>query len=210
MAKGKRNSDGKAPFEGRVHPRRVPLEGTTWEDWTVLSFVPTRKSYGGAHWLCRCACGTERVVRGLHLRRRMSRGCGCRARERMAGSRTRHGHAGAGVCTREYNSWRSMLDRVRGAARGLPKQRHYAGVQVCARWDPQQGGSFDNFFADLGWRPPGTSLDRKSPAGNYEPGNCRWSDASTQNLNKRPYLFNGKIVSPRRNLLDSVPETSQN
>jgi hypothetical protein len=60
------------------------------------------------------------------------------------------------------------------------------GIAVCAAWDPQQGGSFEQFLADLGERPAGKTLDRIDPDGNYEPGNCRWATAKEQRANRRP------------------------
>ena len=34
--------------------------------------------------------------------------------------------------------------------------------------------SFEQFVAEVGLRPPGTSIDRIDPEGHYEPGNVRW------------------------------------
>jgi len=63
--------------------------------------------------------------------------------------------------------------------------KHYGaqGTTVCARWRD----SFINFLADMEERPEGMTLDRIDPYGNYDPSNCRWADAKTQNNNKRKH-----------------------
>jgi len=53
------------------------------------------------------------------------------------------------------------------------------GVKVCDRWME----SFMNFYADMGDRPEGTSIDRINGNGNYEPSNCRWATINEQNRN---------------------------
>jgi hypothetical protein len=73
-----------------------------------------------------------------------------------------------------------MLQRCRD-----PKNPNYGGrepdpVTVCERWL-----TFVNYFADTGDPPPGKTLDRIDPWGNYEPGNWKWSTQSEQVRNQR-------------------------
>lgn len=54
------------------------------------------------------------------------------------------------------------------------------GITVCRRWQ-----KFEHFYADMGERPEGCTLDRINVDGNYEPSNCKWSTSSQQHNNRR-------------------------
>lgn len=104
----------------------------------------------------------------------------------FVGHRDRHGRIigdGRGK-TGAYRSWCSMRARCRGVKKRDRKYYTDRGITVCDRWEK----SFDNFLADMGHRPPGTTLDRINNDGNYEPGNCRRADRFEQARN-RPSTF---------------------
>lgn len=129
-----------------------------------------------ATWLCRCDCGGERVVIGRLLRSGATRSCGCLSVEASRDRATRHGGAG----TTEYNIWRTMRARCQNPrSKSFP---HYGGrgIAVCDRWQ-----SFELFLADMGERPPGTTLDRINNDLGYLPSNCRWATHVEQGNNRR-------------------------
>lgn len=103
------------------------------------------------------------------------------SREKRSTSRMRHGHnmSRLGKRSGTYRSWDGMKQRCLNPKATGYKRYGGAGVAVCDRWL-----KFENFLADMGERPEGTTLDRINPERGYEPGNCRWADRSTQNRNR--------------------------
>jgi hypothetical protein len=180
-------------------PNFIDLTGKHFGRWFVLAIHPPRMRYGRrGHavcvlWLCRCDCGTERVVFGTNLRRGLSTSCGCRSREKTRERNARHGHACRGKVTRAYIRWLSMLQRCCNPNNTAYDYYGGRGISVCERWH-----TFDNFLSDMGEPPPGLSIDRIDVNGDYEPGNCRWATASEQVRNQRPR----KRKRQRSNLAD--------
>jgi hypothetical protein len=56
----------------KIHDMPV---GSTWGQWTVLSYDGERGEGKNTYWLCRCSCGTEKAVCGTLLRRGTSTKC---------------------------------------------------------------------------------------------------------------------------------------
>ncbi|MGA2435602.1 MAG: hypothetical protein ABSG25_09985 [Bryobacteraceae bacterium] len=94
----------------------------------------------------------------------------------------KHGHARAGRLTVEYQAWSSMIRRCENPAATGYDRYGARGISVCPRWR----ASFSAFLADVGMKPGREySLDRVDNAGNYEPGNVRWTTVKVQARNRR-------------------------
>lgn len=153
--------------------KRLDLTGQTFGYLQVLKEAPL--GAGGRMWWCRCACGKVKAFWQDALVRGGSKSCRCRMPKRV-----KHGHLLNRKATRTYKSWQGMLRRT--TKKNSKDWKNYGGrgITVCRRWR-----RFENFLADMGERPPGTTLDRKNNSRGYTPGNCQWATRKEQNRNSR-------------------------
>lgn len=135
---------------------------------------------------CRCDCGRVSDAYVNHLFSGKRKSCGCRKIEHAIQQGHRNKKHGGVVGRRRsptYLSWASMRLRCENPnATGFDRYGG-RGITVCDRWTGDEG--FANFFADMGERPEGTTLDRRDNDKGYDHGNCRWSDAAAQKRNRR-------------------------
>jgi hypothetical protein len=176
-------------FEPRqpVKPMLDLLGACRFGEWTVLGEAKpyerlTRKENGRQRRaLCRCSCGTLRVVTAQTLKSGQSRSCGCVRDVATARRNQTHGLSSLP----EYRTWCGMKDRCHN-----PKNKFFhvyggRGIEVCPEWRDD----FAAFYSHVGPKPsPELSIDRIDVNRSYEPGNVRWATASQQSRNRRPFM----------------------
>lgn len=161
-----------------VNPRK-DLTGRRFGRLVVLGFSHRNAGKGELSWRCVCDCGTVKAVRGGALAHGTV-SCGCYSREHNGDALRTHGRTN----TPEFRTWSSMLLRAHTGAADCAHNYLGRGITVCERWL-----KFENFAADMGKRPSGTTLDRINNDGNYEPGNCRWATPAQQRNNSRTTFY---------------------
>lgn len=158
--------------------KTIDLSGRKFGRLTVIE----RYSNIGKHaaWLCKCECGRTKAVRSDHLLYKKTVSCGCFEDEsRKSGNHYIHG----GKHSRLYNIWCGMRKRCTNKNCAAYDNYGGRGIKVCNEWqrfEPFRDWALSNGYSDE------LSIDRINVNGNYEPTNCRWSDAKDQANNRRP------------------------
>lgn len=161
----------------RYRARALPsIVGKKFKFLTVLDERRVKQGLGKSKFdvLVQCVCGVTKWVEERSVRRGLVTSCGSCANKTHGGSKTP-----------EYFVWRSMLARCQNKKHPAYKNYGGRGVSVCKDWL-----SFANFVADVGKQPfKGASIDRIDNNLGYSKENCKWSNATEQNRNRRTNRF---------------------
>lgn len=153
------------------------ITGKKFNLLTVLSHQGKNR-IGQSLWLCRCDCGTEKVVAAHHMKSGQVKSCSClNVGEARRKASTIHG----GVGTPEYTSYCAAKKRCNPKRTAEFPEHGGRGIKFRFK-------SFGAFIKEIGPRPEPKldySLDRIDNDGHYEPGNVKWATRKEQARNRR-------------------------
>ena len=171
------------------------LTGRVFGRWTVLSlYKKPRVAQSGKQqftkWLCRCACGTEKIVQGSNMVRGVSKSCGCLRRELI----TTHGLSYDPL----YHTWANIKARCLDTTHIYYGRYGGRGINVHSEW-VENFQLFKQYVdTNLGACPSSRhTIDRINNDQGYEPGNMRWATDIEQMSNRTntfTVMFDGELV----------------
>lgn len=159
----------------------IDRTGQRFGHLVVLERVQAGPATGGKRvvWRCRCDCGSEASVTGHELACGDTTSCGCVRRAKIASLSRSHGHTAGNSISGAYRSWQAAKSRCENPRNAKFATYGGAGISMAPEWSQ----SFEAFYAEMGDRPPGMSIDRLDQTKGYEPNNCQWATAAEQSKN---------------------------
>ena len=177
----------------RIHKLgpRVNLTGNKYGKLEVLSFSHTTPSNSMSNYLCKCACGNEKVITHGSLQSGSALSCGC---EQYKTGEASHGFKHGKKHTKAYKSWCKIKARCyNDKSQDYPM---YGAKGIIM--DEDFRSDFIAFYTEIGDSPENNhtwSVDRIDHTKGYVQGNIRWATPTQQSRNKGMFVVNTSGVT---------------
>ena len=157
------------------------LTGKKYGRLTVLSYSHSYQRK--AHWLCKCTCGEEKVIRGQSLKTGNTSSCGCLHKEIGPERYRTHGFSDE----RLYRIYAGMKTRCTNENHHSYFDYGRRGIKIDADWANDfvkfRTWALNNGYSD------DLTIERNDADGDYCPSNCTWIPGTDQAKNRRSSTF---------------------